>query len=496
MRTESLEAIKLKIRRFFETDSSLLEKLEGKISKSEFSKIQGIRSNNGQEIIEYFVRQFNLESGQVYLYKQSEESAKYNKLKYMALKKIHMSTFIEFDYYDENLKPLEDESYERFYDNDLIKLFRLLSKKIITLLPDYHYVERSDGRGYYDLISPPKELTEDQKIWQSIAKKFEEVYYSENEKDGVLVSDQVKARGSSRYYSYEFRDFSPLLSWADAELKFKEMLSSDELKRIKISYKKEEYADWEEHDEETVHKQIIVSDINKISKDKYQYLYTFKKDFEGAGFSDSFNSMEELIKRYGDWIGVNWDDIKTATDKIKDYPDDHWDGWERSTPMLLKKAGEKGNKWGYNFYLIKSRKENSSYRDGGSVKSKGTFNSLGNTKELGIIPKTESHDMIAQCDCGGKFSYQNSKKNILWQCPECNGMKRIDAIKMDRGGGIGISGKCKATKKIKFKNGLNYFEGLTYRYEYSENAVAVSYDDGRFTTMSKEIFDNNFEKLT
>lgn len=62
---------------------------------------------------------------------------------------------------------------------------------------------------------------------------------------------------------------------------------------------------------------------------------------------------------------------------------------------------------------------------GGSIKSKGTFNPLGTAKELGIKPKISGHDMIAECDCGEKFSYQNSKKDILWQCPECDGMKRI-----------------------------------------------------------------------
>ena len=64
-------------------------------------------------------------------------------------------------------------------------------------------------------------------------------------------------------------------------------------------------------------------------------------------------------------------------------------------------------------------------KGGGSIKSNGTFAPLGTAKELGITPKVEGHDMIAVCDCGAKFSYQNSKKNIIWECPECKGMKRI-----------------------------------------------------------------------
>jgi hypothetical protein len=77
------------------------------------------------------------------------------------------------------------------------------------------------------------------------------------------------------------------------------------------------------------------------------------------------------------------------------------------------------------------------FKDGGAIKSKGTFNPIGSAKELGITPKIEGHDMIAKCDCGEKFSYQNSKKNIIWECPECNGMKRIVENKMADGGEVG-----------------------------------------------------------
>lgn len=68
---------------------------------------------------------------------------------------------------------------------------------------------------------------------------------------------------------------------------------------------------------------------------------------------------------------------------------------------------------------------NKTFEKGGTTESKGTFKPLGFAKELGIKPNIARHDMIAKCDCGEKFSYQSSKKNILWQCPECNGIKRI-----------------------------------------------------------------------
>jgi hypothetical protein len=313
-----------------------------------------------------------------------------------------------------------------------------------------------------------------------------------------------------------------------------------------------------------VYEKVIVED---------EYKYIFKKDYQGQGFSNYHSSLDEFIKYANGWLDdVNWSDIKEKLNKITEYNDNQFTGWYWASPIILKRAGENGNKWGYNFYLIKARKKNSSYNDGGSIKSKGTFKPLGSAKELGITPKIEGHNMIAKCDCGEKFSYQNSKKNIVWECPECKGMKRINETKMADGGGISeseqyhykkylefkdkaeqllnsdempskyetpkkgtrsydvgkkqmelgseaqkhfsmylklkheretkmgnggdISGKCKATKTIKFKNGLNYFEGLTYNFEFGLSSVSVSYDDGRFTTMSKEVFGNHFEKLT
>lgn len=109
---------------------------------------------------------------------------------------------------------------------------------------------------------------------------------------------------------------------------------------------------------------LFVSE-KKIIKDKYKY--TFKKDFKGQGFSSSFDTMEELINRFGSWIDVNWSNIKKEANNITDYPNDTFTGWMESKPMILKRAEDKDNTMGYNFYLIKSKKKNLSYKDGGWV---------------------------------------------------------------------------------------------------------------------------------
>lgn len=203
-----------------------------------------------------------------------------------------------------------------------------------------------------------------------------------------------------------------------------------------------------------VYEKVIVED---------EYKYIFKKDYQGAGFSNSHNSLDGFIKYANGWIDdVNWGDIKEKLNKITEYKDNQFTGWHWASPIILKRAGENGNKWGYNFYLIKARRKNSSYKDGGAI-TNGTFNPLGSAKEIGITPKIAVHDMIAKCDCGEKFSYQNSKKDILWQCLECNGMKRIDATKMADGG--------KIIFKIKSKKAVNEYGWKPEYYVVGENVI-------------------------
>ncbi len=88
-----------------------------------------------------------------------------------------------------------------------------------------------------------------------------------------------------------------------------------------------------------------------------QFEYTFKKWHEdGSGFSSSFDSLEELIKKYGDWVNVDWDEIKSKVDKINHFPNDSFTGWYESYPLLIKSKKDEDNDWGYNFSIIKSKK--------------------------------------------------------------------------------------------------------------------------------------------
>jgi hypothetical protein len=122
---------------------------------------------------------------------------------------------------------------------------------------------------------------------------------------------------------------------------------------------------------------------------------------------------------------INIEETEELKNKIKKY---HYDDYFDLAQELTPENDDGMEKWFSSLNEAKEfaeRRYKEVFKDGGSIKIKGAFKPLGTAKELGIIPKIEGHDMIAKCDCGEKFSYQNSKKNIIWECPECKGMKRI-----------------------------------------------------------------------
>jgi hypothetical protein len=111
--------------------------------------------------------------------------------------------------------------------------------------------------------------------------------------------------------------------------------------------------------------------IHKKQVDKYTYRYIFRKGVEGEGFTKGFENIYALIKYAKGFIDfVDWNEIIEKSNKITKYEEPQFTGWYWSSPILLKKAGEEGNKYGYNFYFIKSRglKEKvNSYAEGGGV---------------------------------------------------------------------------------------------------------------------------------
>ncbi len=72
------------------------------------------------------------------------------------------------------------------------------------------------------------------------------------------------------------------------------------------------------------------------------------------GFAEGFNSFDEMITKYGDWVDVDWDEVKNKLNSINEYPEDTFSGTMNSRPLRIKSIGDEGNTWGYNFSIIKS----------------------------------------------------------------------------------------------------------------------------------------------
>ena len=72
------------------------------------------------------------------------------------------------------------------------------------------------------------------------------------------------------------------------------------------------------------------------------------------GFADGFDSLSDLITKYGSWVDVDWNEIKQKLDNINDYPERTFGGRMNSRPLRISSAGDEGNDWGYNFSIIKS----------------------------------------------------------------------------------------------------------------------------------------------
>ncbi len=71
------------------------------------------------------------------------------------------------------------------------------------------------------------------------------------------------------------------------------------------------------------------------------------------GFADGFDSFDEMLTKYGDYVDVDWDEIKNKLDKINDYPEPTFANTMNSRPLRISSIGDDGNYWGYNFSIIK-----------------------------------------------------------------------------------------------------------------------------------------------
>ena len=74
--------------------------------------------------------------------------------------------------------------------------------------------------------------------------------------------------------------------------------------------------------------------------------YIFWKHSErngGSGFGDTFNTWGDLLKNYGGWFPLKWNEIKSKLDKME------------KGELLFLKPGDKNNNYGYYFSIVKKK---------------------------------------------------------------------------------------------------------------------------------------------
>ena len=96
--------------------------------------------------------------------------------------------------------------------------------------------------------------------------------------------------------------------------------------------------------------------IRPIYEPKNRYAFIKEKPDSRRGFTEFFDTLPELIKRYGSWIeGVDWKSIEKQVDSTTDYNHNFFTGWHGGKKILISKVGDEGNKWGYNFFVRKDQ---------------------------------------------------------------------------------------------------------------------------------------------
>jgi hypothetical protein len=86
------------------------------------------------------------------------------------------------------------------------------------------------------------------------------------------------------------------------------------------------------------------------------------------GFADGFDSFDDMITKYGNYVDVDWDDIKKKLDNINDYPVPTFTNTMNSRPLKISSIGDEGNNWGYNFSIIKRVPKNNVDVDTNKIK--------------------------------------------------------------------------------------------------------------------------------
>ena len=207
-------------------------------------------------------------------------------------------------------------------------------------------------------------------------------------------------KGGSTYQGGgEIKNHSDIVKLIESSDTYMTLYDEDEKDLIMYSTREngnvgEELASDKDIDEATRLKRIVESKFNNVVVEvevvdewvhlnirpiqKATYKYHFHKhstpSINSSGFSESYNTLDEMIKKRGEFVGgVNWEKVKKELDNITQYPNNKFTGWYSSEPIIISKPSDKGNDWGYFFSVSKSEnkkeysKGGSTYQGGGEI---------------------------------------------------------------------------------------------------------------------------------
>ena len=100
-----------------------------------------------------------------------------------------------------------------------------------------------------------------------------------------------------------------------------------------------------------------------------------------SGFAAGFYSFDKMITRYGNYVDVDWDEIKKKLDDINYYPEPTFVGTMNSRPLRISSVGDEGNKYGYNFSIIKQVPKDNVDTETNKIKSIQTQEKYGELDE-------------------------------------------------------------------------------------------------------------------
>lgn len=157
-------------------------------------------------------------------------------------------------------------------------------------------------------------------------------------KNSLYYIDNNDILKTLEYGAYSTAD--SMISYDDEEEFFSDESKHDKMVNILSDYLIDKYGD-----EVKNYLEKILPE-GSFDDDGYGYIFwKHSERFGGSGFSESYPTWGELIKKRAGWFPIEWSEVKDELDK------------KGETDLLILKPGDKHNSMGYYFSILKRKKK-------------------------------------------------------------------------------------------------------------------------------------------